>query len=241
MRKGLGEKRNYISDEQIADIVHLYDAFEENDRSKIFTNQSFGYIRITTERPLYAVWRPGGFLTLLGDVASEGPEGWMWEQELAIGQAMGTLDDFSTQKEAAAGIKRALPDLTPKQVKALTDLIQLSDGPIVTNTKGDPEPDPGLRDNENIPLPDQTDTFDEDPAERLAGETCRQAINDYVDAEVLPYVPDAWVDHAKTKIGYEIPFNRLFYTYTPPRPLAEIDAEIKALDDEIRTLMGGET
>ena len=57
-------------------------------------------------------------------------------------------------------------------------------------------------------------------------------------AEVLPYVPDAWVDHAKTKIGYEIPLTRQFYRYVPPRPLAEIDAEIKALEDEIQRLLG---
>ena len=54
-------------------------------------------------------------------------------------------------------------------------------------------------------------------------------------AEVLPYVPDAWVDHAKTKVGYEIPLTRQFYRYVAPRPLAEIDAEIKALEEEIQT------
>ena len=52
--------------------------------------------------------------------------------------------------------------------------------------------------------------------------------------EVLPHVPDAWIDHTKTKIGYEIPFTRHFYVYNPPRPLAEIDAELKALEAEIR-------
>ena len=57
-------------------------------------------------------------------------------------------------------------------------------------------------------------------------------------AEVLPYVPDAWVDHAKTKIGYEIPLTRHFYRYVPPRPLEEIDAEIKALEEEIQELLG---
>ena len=56
-------------------------------------------------------------------------------------------------------------------------------------------------------------------------------------AEVHPYVPDAWVDHDKTKIGYEIPLTRHFYTYTPPRPLDEIDAEIKQLEAEIQGLL----
>jgi type I restriction enzyme M protein len=56
-------------------------------------------------------------------------------------------------------------------------------------------------------------------------------------AEVLPYVPDAWVDHSKTKIGYEIPLTRHFYRYVSLRPLAEIDAEINALEVEIQTLL----
>ena len=62
-------------------------------------------------------------------------------------------------------------------------------------------------------------------------------INAYIEAEVLPYVPDAWVDHSKTKIGYEIPLTRHFYKYEPPRPLEEIDAEIKALEAEIQELL----
>jgi len=55
---------------------------------------------------------------------------------------------------------------------------------------------------------------------------------------VLPHVPDAWIDHTKTKVGYEIPFTRHFYVYTPPRPLAEIDAELKELEAEIQRLLG---
>ena len=65
----------------------------------------------------------------------------------------------------------------------------------------------------------------------------RTAVDDYMRDEVLPYVPDAWVDHDKTKIGYEIPLTRHFYKYVPPRPLAEIDAEIKALEAEIQRLL----
>ena len=65
----------------------------------------------------------------------------------------------------------------------------------------------------------------------------RSAVDDYMAAEVHPYVPDAWVDHTKTKIGYEIPLTRHFYKYVPPRPLAEIDAEIKQLEQEIQALL----
>jgi type I restriction enzyme M protein len=62
-------------------------------------------------------------------------------------------------------------------------------------------------------------------------------VADYMAAEVLPYVPDAWVDHSKTKIGYEIPLTRQFYKYVPPRPLTEIDEEIKAIEAEIQSLL----
>jgi type I restriction enzyme M protein len=76
-----------------------------------------------------------------------------------------------------------------------------------------------------------------DVADRLATIEYRSAIDDYVTAEVHPYVPDAWVDYDKTKIGYEIPLTRHFYKYVPPRPLAEIDAEIRQLEDEIQELL----
>jgi len=93
-----------------------------------------------------------------------------------------------------------------------------ADGELQTDRRGNPLPDPDLRDNENVPL----------------GED----IDDYLDREVLPHVPDAWVDHTKTKFGYAIPFTRHFYVYTPPRPLAEIDAELKTLEAEIQRLLG---
>jgi type I restriction enzyme M protein len=109
---------------------------------------------------------------------------------------------------------------------------------VVTGRKGAPEPDPDLRDNENVPLPDGTATWEADPAERLASLEYRTAVDDYLAAEVLPHVPDAWIDHGKTKIGYEIPLTRHYYKYVPPRPLAEINAEIKTLEDEIQTLLG---
>ncbi len=65
----------------------------------------------------------------------------------------------------------------------------------------------------------------------------KESIEDYFRREVLPHVPDAWIDHKKTKIGYEIPFNRHFYRYEPPRPLEEIEADIKKLEGEILSLL----
>ena len=87
--------------------------------------------------------------------------------------------------------------------------------------KGKPIPDSSLRDTENVPLNEDVDT--------------------YFKREVLPHAPDAWIDPDKTKVGYEIPFNRHFYVFKPPRPLAEIDAELKGVTDRILTMIGGLT
>ncbi len=85
--------------------------------------------------------------------------------------------------------------------------------------KGKPQPDANLRDTENVPLSEKVET--------------------YFKREVLPHAPDAWIDHEKTKVGYEIPFNRHFYVFKPPRELAEIDAELKVVTDRILTMIGG--
>ena len=98
-------------------------------------------------------------------------------------------------------------------------------GKIVLGTKGKskgkPSSDSSLRDTENVPLSEDIET--------------------YFKREVLPHAPDAWIDHDKTKVGYEIPFNRHFYVFKPPRPLAEIDAELKGVTDRILTMIGGLT
>ena len=114
------------------------------------------------------------------------------------------------------------------------------DGRPVTDRNGNPKPDTKLRDQENVPLPIGTpvwDHSDEGARRRLADDTHRKVVDEYVAAEVLPWVAGAWVDHSKTKIGYEIPLTRHFYRYTPPRPVAEIDAEIKALEARIQELL----
>ena len=90
---------------------------------------------------------------------------------------------------------------------------------LCTNSKGEVEPDTDLRDYENVPL--------------------KEDIDEYMAREVLPHVPDAWVDHDKTKIGYEIPFTRHFYVYEPPRQLDVIEAEIRDLESEIQGMLAG--
>jgi type I restriction enzyme M protein len=83
--------------------------------------------------------------------------------------------------------------------------------------KGEPQPDPDLRDAENVALDEN--------------------IDEYFQREVLPHVPDAWIDHEKTKVGYEIPFNRNFYVFKPPRELHEIDEELKGVTRKIMGML----
>ena len=115
---------------------------------------------------------------------------------------------------------------------------------ICRDSKGRPEPDSELRDTENIPLPPDTtmplpmEFGPNKPNDRLV-EAFRDEIDAYIAREVLPHVPDAWVDYSKTKVGYEIPINRHFYVYKPPRPLDQIEADVTRLEGEIAGLLKG--
>lgn len=115
---------------------------------------------------------------------------------------------------------------------------------ICRDRKGRPEPDSELRDTENIPLPAGSELplpmqFGPDKPNDDLVAAFREDIHAYMTREVLPHVPDAWVDYSKTKIGYEIPINRHFYVYKPPRPLEVIEAEITELEGEIAALLKG--
>ena len=98
-----------------------------------------------------------------------------------------------------------------------------ADGKVIVATKGKgkgkPQADSSLRDTENVPLSEDIEV--------------------YFKREVLPHAADAWIDHEKTKVGYEIPFNRHFYVFQPPRALEEIDAELKGVTDRILTMIAG--
>lgn len=249
MRKSLGEKRKQITDDQIAEITRLYADHTGDDKVKILPNESFGFLRVTVERPLrvhyeinddtlaaveadktIAALDEGDRAAILGalDRLRLSKERWDHDQTVLskkITNAVDHLPSTATAKKAHKAILAALTARSP-------------DDPIVTKRNGDHEPDPDLRDHENVPLPPEPVTYEADVTGRLDTPTYRRAIEDYVEAEVHSYVPDAWVDHTKTKIGYEIPLTRHFYTYRPPRPLEEIDAEIKQLEAEIQDLLG---
>jgi type I restriction enzyme M protein len=234
VRKSLGEKRKQISDEQIEEITRLYGTFEEGDRVKIFPNEAFGYQRITVERPLRVRYSGEGARERLE--ASKAFAKLADDRREQLGAAVDALVGLSTfdRAEALAAAAAANGKLSKAEEKALLEALAVRDpeAPALD------EPDPDLRDYENVVLPEEPVTFEPDPSERLATEPYPRAVEQYMAAEVLPYVPDAWVDYARTKLGYEIPLTRHFYKYVPPRPLEEIDAEIRALEDEIQELLG---
>jgi type I restriction enzyme M protein len=146
MSKSLGDKRNELSDEHIAQITKIYGDFKEGEHSKIFDNKAFGYSKVTVERP----------------------------ERNAKGQ-------------------------------------------VLTDKKGNPKPDSSLRDTENIPL--------------------LMDVQEYMEKEVLPHVPDAWIDHSKTNVGYEVNFTKYFYQYKPLRSLDDIRKDIMAIEQETDGLL----
>jgi type I restriction enzyme M protein len=236
MRKSFGAKRKEISAEQIADITRLYGEFTEGDRVKIFSNEAFGYQRITVERPLRLRWE------VTAETAAQLALTKHW-RKLDLGDQAFLSERLKALEGTRTADRRVMAKalgLVPKAVeKPLWDLLGVTDpeAPVVTNRKSEPEPDPDLRDNENVPFPPASVAWVDDPQGRLATLEYRTAVEDYMAVEVLPYVPDAWVDHPKTKVGFEIPLTRHFYKYVPPRPLAEIDAEIKALEAQVQELL----
>ena len=239
MRKSLGDKRKEISPDQIDQITRWYaDALDlaanpdapDNSRVKVFPTTAFGYQRITVERPLRLRFEVTD--DAIDTVRASKPCRSLApaDQEHLVA-ALTTLlpdgdtsTDGSTRKAFQTALKAALTRHGAPTSAALDKVLWAAvsvpdpDGELQTDRHGHPLPDPDLRDNENVPL----------------GEN----INDYLAREVLPHVPDAWIDPTKTKTGYEIPFTRHFYIYTPPRPLAEIDAELKTLEAEIQRLLG---
>jgi type I restriction enzyme M protein len=242
MRKSLGEKRKQISDEQIGEITRLYGDFEEGEKVKVLPNEAFGFLRITVELPLQLRWEVTKE-TIAAALAAKAVLKLSEEMQLAVRELLEGHrgKQFATERELIDQLGSATGDLglTASAQKAIWAglAVRNEEAPVITDRKGNPKPDPELRDNENVPLPAGASAFEEDPTERFATLAYRSAVADYMRDEVLPYAPDAWVDHERTKIGYEIPLTRHFYKYVPPRPLEEIDVEIKALEDEIQGLL----
>ncbi len=265
MRRSLGNKRNEISEDQIADLTRIHGSFTDGETrditdedpvshqprtrprvvSKVFDNDEFGYRKITVERPLRLnfaatperidrIEDERAFVNLAksrkrseAEHDAEVAEGQARQQsirdalatlaETTGGAVFGDRDEFTVRLRAAATAHDLR--LTAAERKAV--LAALSerdpDAAVCQDSKGNDEPDTSLRDTETVPL--------------------NEDIDSYMEREVHPHVPDAWVDHDKTRTGYEIPLNRHFYVYEPPRPLHEIEADLKTLETEIAQLL----
>jgi len=249
MRKSLGDKRREISKDHIQNITKIFTDFAATENSKIFKTTDFGYRKITVERPLRLnflasderierIKAEKAFQNLTiskkkdpKEKAAE--EGKGIEQQDLVLTMLHTLPKtlLKDQKEFDRILSKATKvsglKLTAALKKSLYSALSERDetAEICKDADGKPEPDPELRDTENVPL--------------------NEAIEIYFDREVRPHVPDAWIntdvidqrDGKTGKVGYEINFNRYFYKYVPPRPLEEIEADLKKVEAEIAELM----
>ncbi|ENM2238393.1 restriction endonuclease subunit M [Vibrio cholerae] len=231
MRKSQGSKRKYLSDEQIDDIVRAYDGFETSDNCKIFLTTDFAYRKVTIQRPLRAKLD----ITAAGIAAFAQQDTFKKlkpEQQAAWVQYLTDNLGLQSYEWARLAVKKNNNKndfgKCPKALAtALTSHFMLIDSQFepALDEKGQVIADPKLKDTESIP-------FDRD-------------IEDYFVQEVLPHVPDAFIDHSVRDekdgevgiVGYEINFNRYFYQYVPPRELGVIDGELKACEARIQALL----
>jgi hypothetical protein len=203
---------------------------------KILPNEAFGYLRVTIERPLRLRWE----ITPHTPALVEQTKFWVRlnpADQKHLSARLAALAGVCTTERSIIAAK--LGDVPKLIERALWDALAVRDpeAPSVTNRKGNREPDPDLRGVENVPLPQVSMPWEPDPAHRLTTTESSQAIEKFLTADVVPYVPDAWIDHARTKIGYEIPLTRYFYKYVQPRSPAVVDAELIALEAEIQRLL----
>ena len=225
MRRSQGDKRRKIGEgengepDQIGDVVRLYGHFAPGDRSKIFDNADFGYRRVTVERPLRLRYLmtlddKSRFLDacphLLNDV-----------QEIDKKLGREPQRDWNALWARIESLLKARKSRWKGAEQKLFRSVFTQRDPeaeAVLASAGGYEADAELRDFENVSL--------------------KEDVDEYFRREVLPHVPDAWMDRAKDKVGYEINFNRHFYRYTPPRSLKDIDADLKVAEAEILRLLG---
>jgi len=233
MRKSLGSKRRWLDEPQIEAAVRLYGDMAENKQSKVFPTEAFGYRRVTVERPLRLNFQASAeriqrlgdekAIQKLDDAERERIEAAC--RRLAADAPVTDRDAFASDLDAALKAEGLKPRAPVR--KAILNALSERDenAPPCTDKKGHPEPDTDLRDQENVPL--------------------GESVFDYFEREVRPHVPDAWIDENKRDphddeigiVGYEIPFNRHFYEFKPPRPLEEIDADLRECTDRIKRMI----
>ncbi len=245
MRKSLGDKRREIPDEKAREICELHRAFEDGERVKIYPTTHFGFRKIWVERPLKLNFQ-------VSEERIARLEGEKAFQNLAKSRKKGAAGDaeIEARQELQEVILQVLSDLEDEKVyqdreefrellfgafhevgvklaapvkKALLSALSERDetAKVCHGKDGEPEPDTELRDTESVPL--------------------SETVEEFFAREVTQHVPDAWIDTGKRDkkdgevgiVGYEINFNRYFYKYVPPRPLGEIEADIKTIEKDI--------
>ena len=238
-RKSLGNKRKDISEANAHQILEWYNEFKEGARVKIFDTREFGYRQVTIERPLQLSFQvtPERIELLrqhkLFEVGKKKPTYDVYQVD-AIFAALTKLTElppYANREDFLEMMKVVFMDkeapFDAKLQKILLQTMSESDekADVITDSKGNPEADSSLRDTENVPL--------------------GQDVTEYFEREVVPYVPNAWINTKVTdhkdgevgKIGYEIPFTRFFYEYKPPRDLHEIESDIKETEVELAKLL----
>ena len=238
MRKSLGNKRHELSSDDIHRIVSLYADFKENERSKIFDNQEFGYTKVIVERPLqlnfcvsderlenlYSISAFDG----MAESKNKNPEEKLEEEtkgkekQQTIIEALKKVgtDTYKNWDVFEAKVKKALNQLTlsPSLIKAIIFALSEHDETAeYVLEKYKKQPDSELRDSEKIPL--------------------GQDVELHFEKEAQPYYPDAWMDRSKDKIGYELNLTKYFYKYEAPRNIEKIEKEIGETNSEIQKLL----
>ena len=263
MRRSLGDKRRQITTEKAQDILKLLVDYRDGDTrvvtkdgsqeevvvSRVFPTSHFGFRKITVERPLRLNFLASperiarleeerGFQSL----AKSKKRGFAASQEETQGlRLQGTLRNLlndlpeTTVPDRKAfgamlddALKKAEVKLPAPAKRAVLNALSERDetAAVCRGRNGEPEPDPDLRDTERVPL--------------------SETVEDFFEREVLPHVPDAWIDESKRDpkdgqvgvVGYEINFNRHFYRYTPPRPLEDIEHDIQVIEEDIMRMLG---
>lgn len=238
MRKNLGSKRREIRDDGRETITHIFHEMANGGGpwsavSKIFDASDFGFREIRVERPLRLNFQSSperiARLKLAKPFLKLDPA----EQDDVLNVVADRLPTtlFKDRPAFEAALAKALKGAgvkigAPVRKAILSALSERDESAaICLDGDGRPEPDPELRDHELVPLKEDWKV--------------------YVAREVTPFVPDAWVDETYRddadkgvgRVGYEINFNRHFYRYVAPRPLTEIDAELKTLETDIANLL----
>ena len=226
LRKNLGKKNCEFNDQQIDEITKAFLSFKETEQSKIFPNEEFGYWKIVVERPL----RLRTLITekRLAAFKETAAKAWLEPVDLLV-EIVGMdqpNDNFNEIKDTfEKALKKAGHNLRAAALKniygAFTDKHPDAEPVIKKKTKKGIayEPDADLRDTEQVPLREEG------------------GIEAFFNREVLPHVPDAWIDESKTLIGYEISFTKHFYKPQPLRTLDEIRGDLMTLQSEAEGLL----